>query len=157
MADIHIADFYKDAAKILVQLYSSFPRRMTLFVEDIAGPDSPDEFGLHSPRHQACLATMYWLAQAGYLSYESTVRQEALDQATLTQRGFTLLASRLPIAEINGLEPPDEAAAADDLPAAVAAQKTNGAGLLRQVLARGSSSAIEQVMLELLRQSRHHP
>lgn len=157
MADIHIADFYKDAARILVQLYGSFPRRITLFVEDIAGPDSPDEFGLHSPRHQACLATMYWLAQAGYLSYESTVRQEALDQATLTQRGFTLLASRLPISEISGLEPPDQEPPADDLPAAVAAQKTNGAGLLRQVLARGSSSAIEQVMLELLRQSRHHP
>ncbi len=157
MADIHIADFYKDAARTLVQLYNSFPRPITLFVEDIAGPDTPDEFGLHSPRHQACLATMFWLAQAGYLSYESVVRQEALDQATLTQRGFTLLASRLPIAEISGLEPPDGDPAADDLPAAVAAQKTNGAGLLRQVLARGSSSAIEQVMLELLRQSRHHP
>lgn len=156
MADIHIADFYKDAARILVQLYNSFPRPITLFVEDIAGPDTPDEFGLHSPRHQACLATMFWLAQAGYLSYETSIRQEALDQATLTQRGFTLLASRLPIAEISGLEPPDSEAA-DDLPAAVAAQKTNGAGLLRQVLARGSSSAIEQVVLELLRQSRHHP
>lgn len=157
MADIHIADFYKDAARILVQLYNSFPRRITLFVEDIAGPDEPDEFGLHSPRHQACLATMFWLSQAGYLSYETAIRQEALDQATLTQRGFTLLASRLPIAEISGLEPPDGEPAAEDLPSAVAAQKTNGAGLLRQVLARGSSSAIEQVMLELLRQSRHHP
>lgn len=157
MADIHIADFYKDAGRILVQLYNSFPRRITLFVEDIAGPDEPDEFGLHSPRHQACLATMFWLAQAGYLSYETTIRQEALDQATLTQRGFTLLASRLPIAEISGLEPPDVEPATDDLPAAVAAQKTNGAGLLRQVLAKGSSSAIEQVVLELLRQSRHHP
>ena len=48
MADIHIEEFYKDAAIALVQLYNAFPRRVNLFVEDIAGPDEPDEFGLHS-------------------------------------------------------------------------------------------------------------
>src|SRR5690625_5041796 len=97
MADSHIADSYKDAARILIQLYNQCPRRSLLFVEDIGAPDTPDAFGLHSERHQACLATMLWLAKAGYIHYESLVRQEALDQATLTQRGFTLLASRLPI------------------------------------------------------------
>jgi hypothetical protein len=156
MADIHIADFYKDAARILIQLYNQFPRPVMLFVEDIAGPDTPDEFGLHGPRHQACLATMLWLAKAGYIHYETLVRQEALDQATLTQRGFTLLASRLPIAEISGITPPNEGQDNGELPGPEIATQTNGAHLLRQVLQHGSSAAIEQVILELLRQARHH-
>ncbi len=50
MADIHVEEFYKDVAIALVQLYMSFPRRVNLFVEDIAGPDEPDEFG---PAQQA--------------------------------------------------------------------------------------------------------
>ncbi|MDO3380576.1 hypothetical protein [Gilvimarinus algae] len=93
MADIHISDFHKDAAKALNMLYSSFPRKLTVFVEDISGPDTPDEFGLHSPRHQACLAALMWLAAEGYIRYEDTIRQEAVDQATLTHKGFTLLSS----------------------------------------------------------------
>ncbi|MDO3385421.1 hypothetical protein QWI17_06160 [Gilvimarinus sp. SDUM040013] len=93
MADIHISDFHKDAARALNLLYSSFPRKLTLFVEDIAGPDSPDEFGLHSPRHMACLSTLLWLADEGYIRYDDTIRQEAIDQATLTHRGFVLLSS----------------------------------------------------------------
>ena len=156
MADIHIADFYKDAARILIQLYNQFPRPTFLFVEDIAGPDTPDDFGLHGERHQACLATMLWLAKAGYIHYESLVRQEALDQATLTQRGFTLLASRLPIVDVPGLTPPGEEQDHGDQPGPEIAAQTNGANLLRQVLQYGSSTAIEQVMLTLLHQARHH-
>lgn len=162
MADIHIADFYKDAARILVQLYSQFPRPTMLFVEDIAGPDTPDEFGLHSPRHEACLSTMLWLAQSGYLRYQTLVRQEAIDQAALTQRGFTLLATPLPVQNIVGFDtfadedgPEDDAPNLDSTEAAAAA--ANGAQMLRDVLKLGSSMAIEQVMLELFRQSRHHP
>lgn len=160
MADIHIADFYKDAARILVQLYNRFPRRTTVFVEDICGPDTPDEFGLHSPRHQAGLATLLWLAQSGYVTYESLVRQEAMDQATLTQRGFTLLASPLPVQDITGLDvaptdTPDQGPSPDQ-PIDAAAPATPGIQLLREVLRHGSSTAIEQVMLELLHQSRHH-
>lgn len=157
MADIHIADFYKDAARILVQLYNQFPRPGMLFVEDIAGPDTPDEFGLHSPRHEACLSTMLWLAQSGYLRYETLVRQEAIDQAALTQRGFTLLATPLPVQNIVGFDtlPEGGAPALDSTEAAASA--ANGAQMLRDVLKLGSSTAIEQVMLELFRQSRHHP
>lgn len=154
MADLHIADFYKDAARILVQLYNSFPRKIIVFVEDIAGPDTPDEFGLHSLRHQACLSTMLWLAQTGYLSYESLIRQEAMDQATLTQRGFTLLSSPLPVREIVGLEGPGEESPVEAVEAA--AHAGTGIQLLREVLKYGSSNAIEQVMQELLRQARHH-
>lgn len=95
MADIHITDFYRDAAKALNQIYGSFPRLITVFVEDICGPDTPDEFGLHSPRHQACFATLLWLAAEGYIRYQDTIRQEAIDQVTLTHKGFTLLSAQL--------------------------------------------------------------
>ena len=37
MADIHVEEFYKDVAIALVQLYGAFPRRVNLFVEDLAG------------------------------------------------------------------------------------------------------------------------
>lgn len=91
MSDLHIDDFYRDAAKILVALYGHFPRKTMVHVEDISGPDAPDEFGLHSPRHDACFQTMLWLAHTDYLQFEQTVRQEAIDQVVLTHRGFLLL------------------------------------------------------------------
>jgi len=150
MADLHIADFYRDTARVLVQLYNSFPLPIMIFVEDIAGPDQPDEFGVHSRRHQACLASLLWLAQMGYMSYESLIRQEAVDQAFLTQRGFTLLASPLPMQEVAGLDLSKQEAPEPGLSSAT------GISLLREVLQQGSSDAIGQVVLELLRQARHH-
>lgn len=93
MTDLHIDDFYKDAARILVLLYNQFPRKIMLYVEDISGPDQPDEFGLHSTRHIACFQTMLWLGTSGYLHFEQTVGQDALDQVTLTERAFLLLTS----------------------------------------------------------------
>ena len=150
MADLHIDDFYKDTARILVQLYNSFPLPIMIFVEDIAGPDEPDEFGVHSRRHQACLASLLWLSQMGYMSYQSLIRQEAVDQARLTQRGFTLLASPLPMQEVVGLDLSEPEAPEPGLGSAT------GISLLREVLQQGSSDAIGQVVLELLRQARHH-
>ncbi|MCR6651734.1 MAG: hypothetical protein NVV73_09715 [Cellvibrionaceae bacterium] len=93
MSDLHIDDFYRDAAKILATLYGQFPRKITLYAEDISGPDTPDEFGLHSPRHQSCFHTMMWLGSSDYLVYEQAVRQEALDQVVLSHRGFLVLSS----------------------------------------------------------------
>ncbi len=126
MADIHIADFHKDAARILVSLYASFPRRVMLCVEDFIGVDTPDEFGLHSHRHMACFSTMVWLAESGFVTYVDTIRQEALDQATLSRAGFLLLANRYPADHLSGVEQ------------------------LRQALRNGSSQAIETTMLGLL-------
>ena len=90
MADLHIEDFFKDAVKILNQLYLNFPKKSSVFVEDISGDDTPDEYGLHSPRHQACFGCMLWLEEEGYLRFEETIRQEAIDQAVLTQKSFSL-------------------------------------------------------------------
>jgi hypothetical protein len=91
MAALHIEDFYKDCARILLQLFASFPRKSTVFVEDISGADLPDEFGVHSKRFLGCFGTMIWLAEEGYLRFETTIRQEAIDQAILSSKGFLLL------------------------------------------------------------------
>jgi hypothetical protein len=110
MADIHVEEFYKDAAVALVQLYSAFPRRVNLFVEDIAGPDETDEFGLHSKRHMACFGALLWLAEEGFLRYVDTIRQEALDQAVLTQEAFIRLSSPAPDALVQELRGPEDTA-----------------------------------------------
>ena len=134
MADIHIADFHRDCTSILTLLYRSFPRKVQLFVDDISGPADPDEFGLPSARHQACFATMLWLAEAGYITYHSTIRQEALDQVTLSHMGFNLLSApaQLPHA---------------DTPGAAHIEH------LRQALRSGSSSHLQAAVLHLFEHS----
>ncbi|SDK29647.1 hypothetical protein [Microbulbifer yueqingensis] len=92
--DLHIHDFYRDAARILLALFNQFPAPATVYVEDIAGPDTPDEFGLHSPRHLACLGAMTWLKHSGYIHFSQLVRQEAVEEAALTHSAFLLLIQR---------------------------------------------------------------
>lgn len=152
MADIHITDFYRDAAKALNIIYGSFPRLITVFVEDICGPDSPDEFGLHSPRHQACLATLLWLAAEGYIRYQGTIRQEAIDQVTLTHKGFTLLSAQLScrsaLAEkVTHINLQLEGNGGQDAPAG---DFSPAIDLLRAALKTRASSAIDTVMQVLL-------
>jgi len=91
MADLNVLDFYKDTAKILLQLHRSFPRKAEVYVEDLIGADHVDEFGLHSKRHESCFGAMLWLSDEGYLRYQSTIRQEAIDQAVLTAKAIVLL------------------------------------------------------------------
>lgn len=146
MADIHIADFYKDVARIFIALYNSFPRKIILYVEDISGPDSPDEFGLHCPRFQSCFSTMVWLADQGYLQYETTIRQEALDQVTLTHKGFTLLYSRMSLENLTGVTVEHDQA----LPRSVQESHSSCIYVLRQAVKSGASTAIEQVVQALL-------
>lgn len=102
MADLHIEDFYRDTAAILIHLYNRFPRKGAVFVEDIAGEDEPDEFGLHSNRHMACFGAMLWLAEEGLLRYESVIGQDAIDQAVLTAECFNRLATQYPEGEDAG-------------------------------------------------------
>lgn len=93
MHDLHIGDFCNDAAKILIALYRRFPVKNTLYMEDIIGPDTPDEFGLHSPRHMACFGAALWLAEEGYFRYSQPVYQEALEDVVLSQKAFLHFAS----------------------------------------------------------------
>ncbi len=145
MSDIHIDDFYRDTAKILVQLYSQFPRKFTLYVEDIAGQDKPDEFGLHSPRHLACFHALLWLAGADYLHFETTIRQEAIDQVVLSHRGFMLLNSVL---DDDAVCPPL------DTPAPVAMQELLIVNRLRRELKTGSSYSLAHLVKRVMSASR---
>lgn len=139
MADIHVEEFYKDVAVALVQLYSVFPRRTNLFAEDIAGPDEPDEFGLHSPRHMACFGALLWLEEEGLLRYVDTIRQEALDQAVLTHKAFVRLSAPAPQALVKKL---GSAAMDQDLPPSVQRDLSSYVHLLRSVIKSGSSNKI---------------
>ena len=103
MADLHIDDFYHDIGLTLSRLYSTFPRRCTIYVEDIAGPDTPDEFGVQSDRFLSGFSALLWLRDQGYILFESTIRQEAIDQAVLTEKSFLILSSQANISPIDGL------------------------------------------------------
>src|SRR5690606_28258940 len=94
VADLHIDDFCRDTARILLRLWGQFPRPQLLFVEEICGATEPDEFGLPGARHLACFSTLLWLADEGWLRYGECLRQDGLDQAVLTERGLRLLCSR---------------------------------------------------------------
>jgi hypothetical protein len=145
MADLHIEDFYRDVAKIFLQLYAVFPRKTILYVEDISGPDEPDEYGLHHPRFQAAFSAMVWLGEHGYLSFEDTIRQEALDQVTLTRKAFLLLSSRSEL----GLTALDESAG---LPPSVVEDSRANISQLRAALREGSSVMLRQCVGYLLSQ-----
>lgn len=151
MSDIHIDDFYKDAAKILVLLYGHFPRKITLYVDDISGPDVPDEFGLHSPRYQTCFHTMLWLASTDYLNYGQLVYQDALDEACLTHRAFLLLNSPLPLDDRTNQR---QEAQDEDLPSPLAGLQNSAINRLKQELSSGSSISLAEVMKQLMSESR---
>ncbi|MDX1551084.1 MAG: hypothetical protein R3198_00550 [Marinobacter sp.] len=142
MADIHIEEFYKDAAIALVQLYNVFPRRINLFVEDIAGADEPDEFGLHSKRHMACFGTLLWLEEEGLLRYVDTIRQEALDQAVLTQQAFVRMSSPASA----DLKEQETTTSDAELPPAIREDFSTHIHMLRTALRSGSSAKISRVM-----------
>lgn len=143
MADLHIDDFYRDVAKIFLRLYAIFPRKTVLYVEDISGPDQPDEFGLHHPRFEACFSTMVWLAEHGYLNFATNIRQEALDQAVLSQKAFLLLSSRSEL----GLTPDDND---PDLPPSVRLHAQSNISQLRSAVSDGSSMLLQQCVSYLL-------
>lgn len=136
--DLHIDDFYKDAAGGLLMLYQAFPRKTALYVEDLIGREEPDEFGLPTTRHQACLSAWLWLADEGYLRFESTIGYDALDQAVLTEKGFLrLTSSALPVAHDG------------DLPPSVARVHSTLAYQLREALAAGHSERVSKLARRL--------
>jgi hypothetical protein len=132
VADLHIDDFCRDTARILVRLYSQFPRPQLLFVDEICGSAETDEFGMPGSRHLACFSTLLWLGDEGYLRYTETLRQEGLDQAVLSGHGLRLLSSR------------------SVMPWLGQEQGDSHVVQLRRVLASGSSSQLQQTVQYLL-------
>lgn len=126
---LHIDDFSQDVARILIHLYMNFPRPQAVYVEDICGPDQLDEAGLHGKRHMACLGAMLWLAEEGYLRYQSTLYQEGIEQAVLSNRAFTLLTApsepRRDHGEAQDHSPREPATLAEQLRSALAARDSN--------------------------------
>lgn len=146
MSDIHIDDFYKDAGHILSVLYQFFPRPYTVYVADISGPDEPDEYGLHSNRHNACFSTMIWLADAGWLKFVDTINKDAIDQAVLTNKALSLLTTRSAIRfhiEEN------------DAPPSVADTRASHIHQLRLALRSEESFSIRRIMMHLLNTTTH--
>lgn len=91
MLDVHIDDFFKDCAVILLHGFRYFPAKQVLYVEDICGPDEADEFGLHSPRHLAAFGAIIWLQEENYIRFSEIDRQESVDEFVLTSKAFTRL------------------------------------------------------------------
>jgi hypothetical protein len=147
MGDIHIEEFYHDIGLILSRLYASFPRRTIIYVEDIAGEDTPDEYGLHSQRHMSCLGAMAWLKDQKYIDFESLIKQEAIDQAVLTEKSFLILTSQATISLGNE---PD----IGDMPPYLAQQAISNINLLRNALKSRSAIQISQMVFHIMEQSR---
>ena len=146
VSDIHIDDFYKDAARILSVLYQFFPRPYTVYVADISGHDEPDEYGLHSDRHNACFSTMIWLADAGWLRYVDVINKDAIDQAVLTNKALSLLTTRSAIRF-----QPEEA----NTPPSVADSQASHIHQLRLAVRSEESFAIRRIMTHLLNLTTH--
>ncbi|MCL6415780.1 hypothetical protein MIB92_08960 [Aestuariirhabdus sp. Z084] len=136
MADIHIEDFYQDCARILLKLYSYFPRKGDIYVDEIIGDFELDEFGIPSARHLACFSCMLWLADESYLRYHDQSRQDGLGQAVLAERAFLALARpvELPIEPL------------ENLPASVALQQGTLAHQLRTALEQHNSLALQRLL-----------
>ncbi|MCX4029985.1 hypothetical protein H0A36_02050 [Endozoicomonas sp. SM1973] len=143
MADIHIDDFYHDCAHTLLRLYRVFPRSSTLYVDDIIGNYEPDEFGIPHDRHLACFGCMLWLGSEGYLRYQDTIRQDAIDQAVLTEMSFIRLAGL-------NLPKPDD----PQLPPTIAEQQATLAQQLRNAVHTQSANNIKQVLKTFFTSSR---
>lgn len=152
MTDINVDDFFKDAAKALVALYGVFPRRHAIFVDDIYGPEEPDEFGLHSARYQACFGTLLWLGEENYLRFSETIRNEAIDQAILTGRAFTLLSS--PVTALSAGDPSgdgaDDGADGSALPELVRIEHATHIHRIKSALKNRSSIELRRSMLGLM-------
>lgn len=142
MSGIHIDEFYADATQVLVSLYGVFPRPVTLFAEDICGPDEPDEYGVHSNRYMACFATLLWLGEEGYIRYGDTIRQDAVDQAVLSGKCFAALMSTAPQAAAEDTEA---------LPPSIQAEHRTIVYQMEQALKSKSSTAVQGAFLPLLR------
>lgn len=136
VGDLHIDDFCKDTAKILLSLFRRFPVKTALYVEDISGADEPDEFGLHSPRFEAGFGAIVWLKECDYIQYSSEVKQEAVEEAVLTHRGFNLLAGF-------------DADPSNDTP-----NPQRRIDTLKNTLKAGSSEALKSLVLRYMLKSR---
>ncbi len=144
VGDLHIDDFCKDLAKTLLLLYRRFPVKTALYVEDISGPDEPDEFGLHSPRFEACFNALLWLKESDYIWFNDTIKQEAVEEATLSHRGFSLIASY------------DSEVSVDDSNNNEAGLPARRIDLIKRAMEDGNSEKLKELILRYMLKSRDY-
>lgn len=155
MADINIENFYKHIAKSLSILYAAFPSKSPVYVDDVAGIDEPDEYGLHSPHYTAGFFALLWLADEDYIRYEDTIRQDGVDQAVLTHKAFLKLTQVAEPIYTAGGSPADDSKVvsivqtAELSPSLVEDQKLV-INQLRKALRSGDSIAIKKVVSHIL-------
>lgn len=151
MADINIENFYKHIARALSILYSTFPNKQALYVDEVAGIDEPDEYGLHSPSYTAGFYALLWLADEGYLRYADTIRQDGIDQACLTHKAFLRLSQ--PTDPIY-IEPDESNVVAlmpdEKLSPSILEDRKLVINQLRNALRSGSSIAVTKVIHHIL-------
>jgi len=159
MADINIENFYRHIGKILNILYAAFPTRSPIYVDDVAGIDEPDEYGLHSPDYTSGFFALIWLADEGFLRYTDAIRQDGIDQATLTNKAFMKLTEPVEPIYIHPVLLTDESEESNVIslapleklsPSLIEDQKLV-INQLRQALASGDSIAITKVVQHILK------
>ena len=155
MNDLHIEDFYLDITNTFLQLYSTFPNKKILYIEDLIGYEEADEFGLHSTRHLSCLSALVWLKEQNYINYECLIKQEAIDQAVLTEKSFLILSSQTPdiiALQIDLATTPQTDA---KTPLSVTDAHASNIHVLSLCKRSGSSLSLKKTVLELLKQSQY--
>jgi hypothetical protein len=145
MADINIENFYRHIAVALNILYANFPTKFALYVDEVAGIDEPDEYGLHSPRYTSGFYALLWL---------DTIRQDGVDQACLTHKAFLTLSA---ISEPIYAEPSQDDDAkvvrltpTHNLSPSVIEERKLVINQLRTALRSGSSLAVNKVVRHIL-------
>lgn len=159
MADINVENFYRHIAKILHILYTHFPTRAALYVDEVAGIDEPDEYGLHSPTYTAGFFAMLWLADEGFIKYADTIRQDGIDQAFLTHRAFLILTQPTNEMINDFVQSSDKESGGnvvslqpvDDISPSLKEEQKLVISQLRAALRSGSSIAINKVVDYILR------
>ncbi|MEM7363264.1 MAG: hypothetical protein AAF525_04525 [Pseudomonadota bacterium] len=154
MAEINIENFYRHIARILNILYIAFPNKTPVYVDDVAGIDDPDEYGLHSPTYTSGFFALIWLADEGYLRYVSTIRQDGIDQACLTHKAFMILTEATDPIYTEGAPDPSNVVSISgresQLPPSVAEEQRLVINQLRNALKSGSSIAVTRVVRHIL-------
>ena len=155
MADLNIENFYKHIARTLNILYGNFPTKQPIYVDEVAGIDDPDEYGLHSPHYTAGFFALIWLADEGYLRYSDAIRQDGIDQACLTHKAFLKLSQPADPIYLDPAFHPDESnvvsiTPAQELPPSVVETRKLVINQLRSALKSGSSIAITKVVTHIL-------
>lgn len=145
MADIHIDEFFHDCVKALVLLYKQFPRKTSLYIDDLITAEPTDEFGIPTRRHQACFDALLWLSEEGYIRFFDRVRHDGLDQVVLTEKSFLRLS--LPESPIEDRQ---------ELPAIVSRKRSTLAWAMKQSIKSGSTEAINQSAQQFFAQKNEH-